>query len=234
MSGQSPQPLWDLPTRVFHWSLVALIPAAWFTAEEELYEVHQWIGCTILTLVVTRVLWGFVGSRHSRFADFLVGPRRVLAYLKGQGARSVGHNPLGGWSILLLLALLLAQGVSGLFNDEEAQFSGPLYYAASEGVRDVMGEVHEIAFNVLLAFVGLHILAVLYHQLRRGEKLLQAMLRGRAPGREGQAVPAPAWLALLLAGLVGLALWWGLSLAPQPDPARWGQVLGALLGFGST
>ncbi|SRR6056297_154169 len=215
-------PLWDLPTRVFHWAIVCLLPLAWLSAETDNYEWHSWIGYSILVLVAFRLCWGFIGSRHSRFADFLVGPARVLAYVRGKGAASAGHNPLGGWSVVVLLLLLGLQGVSGLFNSEDIIFEGPLYYAASSELRDTMGEVHEIVFNVLLGFIALHIAAVLYHQLRLKEKLVQAMLRGRAAGREGRASPAPLWLAVVLLAVLAGLLWWGLSLAPQPDPGRWG------------
>lgn len=214
-------PLWDIPTRVFHWAIVCCLPLAWWSAEEENYELHEWLGCTVIVLVVSRILWGFAGSRHSRFSDFLVGPRRVIAYLRGQADASPGHNPLGGWSVILLLSLLLLQAVSGLFNSDDVLFSGPLYYAASGEFRDAMGLLHDLVFNLLLALVGLHILAVLYHQLVRREALLPAMLKGRAPGRVGLVAPAPWWLALLIVLLVAAALWWGLGQAPQPEPIAW-------------
>lgn len=214
-------PLWDLATRCFHWAIVCCIPLAWWSAETENYDLHQWLGYTVIVLVVSRIVWGFVGSPHSRFADFLVGPGKVLAYLRGQGASSAGHNPLGGWSVLALLALLLAQAVSGLFNTDDVLFSGPLYYAASTEFRDAMGVVHDVAFNLLLALVALHIAAVLVHQFRFGEKLLQAMFRGRAEGREGRAAPVSLWRALVILLLAGLALWWGLQQAPQPAPMVW-------------
>ena len=92
-------------------------------AETENYEAHQWIGCLVIVLVFSRIVWGFVGSRHSRFADFVVGPSKVMTYLRGQGAASRGHNPLGGWSVLALLLLLLLQAVSGLFNSDDVFFS---------------------------------------------------------------------------------------------------------------
>ncbi|MCB1845690.1 MAG: cytochrome b/b6 domain-containing protein [Halioglobus sp.] len=214
--------LWDIPTRVFHWAIVCLLPLAWLTAETDNYEWHSWVGYSVIVLVSFRLCWGVIGSRHSRFSDFLVGPRKVLAYLRGGTAASAGHNPLGGWSVVVLLLLLGVQGVSGLFNSEDILFEGPLYYAADPALRDFMGEVHEIAFNLLLGFIALHIAAVLYHQFRLQEKLLQAMVRGRAPGREGRASPAPVWLAVVLLAMIALGLWWGLSLAPQPDPGRWG------------
>lgn len=208
--------LWDLPTRIFHWGLVCCLPLAWLTAEIGNYEAHSWIGYTVIVLVVTRVMWGLVGSRHSRFTDFLVGPGGLQAYLRGQGYRSAGHNPLGGWSIVVMLLLLLLQAGSGLFNSDDALFSGPLYYAADGGLRDTMGVVHEVAFNALLALVALHVGAVLYHQFRLKERLLQAMWWGRAPGREGREPPMSAWFALVLLCLVGGALWLLLEQAPKP------------------
>ncbi len=214
-------PLWDLPTRVFHWLIVACVPLSWWSAEAENYELHAWLGYTVIVLVASRVIWGFLGSRHSRFADFLVGPGRVMAYLKGRKAVSVGHNPLGGWSVVALLSLLLLQAVSGLFNSDDVFFSGPLHYGASGPFRDAMGQVHELAFDALLVLVALHIGAVLYYQLGRKEPLVPAMLRGRAPGREGLAAPVPLWRALLVAALVALALWSLLALAPEPPPLMW-------------
>ena len=213
----STNPLWDIPTRVFHWLIVCCLPIAWWSAEEERFDVHQWTGYTVLVLVSSRIVWGFIGSRHSRFTDFVVGPARVRAYLRGQGSSSAGHNPLGGWSVLLLLSLLLAQAISGLFNSDDVLFSGPLYYWADSGFRDAMGVVHDVAFNGLLALVFLHVVAVLYHQLKLKEKLLQAMLRGSAIGRVGTEAAAPWWRAVIIALLVGLALWWGLAQAPQPS-----------------
>ncbi len=209
--------LWDLPTRIFHWSLVILLPLSWWSGEEENYSAHQWLGITLIALVVTRVLWGFLGSTHSQFRDFLVGPAALLRYLRGGGADSRGHNPLGGWSVLVLLLLVLAQGISGLFNSDDVLFSGPLYYLADSSFRDAMGAYHEVGFNLLLAFIGLHLLAVCYYQFRRGQKLVQAMLAGRAEGREGRGVVVPAWRALFILMLVAVALWWGLEQAPRPQ-----------------
>jgi cytochrome b len=218
---QSTLPLWDLPTRAFHWLIVCCLPLAWWSGETDNYDIHQWLGYTVIVLVISRVAWGVMGSRHSRFTDFVVGPVKVLAYMRGQGADSAGHNPLGGWSVLVLLLLLLIQAISGLFNSDDVLFSGPLYYAASTGFRDTMGQVHEIAFYVLLALVCLHIIVVMYHQLRHREKLLQAMISGSAPGREGTATPVSWWWAVVVVLVVALGLWWGLEQAPQPASIVW-------------
>ena len=211
-------PLWDIPTRVFHWMLVAALALAWWSAEQERYDIHEWTGYTLLVLVVSRIVWGFVGSVHSRFTDFVAGPGSILAYLRGQGSPTPGHNPLGGWSVLALLTLLLLQAVSGLFNSDDILFSGPLYYAASGELRDTMGLVHDVAFNILLGLVALHVLVVLYHQLIRRDGMIRAMLVGSAPGRVGKAAPVAAYKALLLVALLALLLWLGLEQAPQPQP----------------
>jgi MYXO-CTERM domain-containing protein len=216
-SATEVKPLWDIPTRVFHWLIVCCLPLSWWSAHEERYNLHQWTGYTVLALVITRILWGFIGSRHSRFADFLVGLGGVLAYLGGRHPKSVGHNPLGGWSVVLLLSLLLLQAISGLFNSDDVLFSGPLYYWANSDFRDTMGVVHDVAFNALLALVCLHILAVLYHQFRLKEKLVQAMVCGAATGREGPQRTVPWWWAALILGLFAFALWWGLEQAPKPS-----------------
>jgi cytochrome b len=214
-------PLWDLPTRLCHWLIVACVGLSWWSAETENHELHQWLGYTVIVLVVSRIAWGFVGSPHSRFTDFLVGPGRVLAYIRGGGSGSAGHNPLGGWSVIALLLLLLLQAISGLFNSDDVFFNGPLYYGASVALRDAMGVVHDVAFYALLSLVGLHILAVLYHQFRRRERLMQAMVRGSAIGRSGRSAPVSSARALLVVLVVALALWGLLQLAPPPPPVMW-------------
>jgi cytochrome b len=209
-------PLWDLPTRVFHWLLVICIALSWWTGEEALFERHAWVGYTVLVLVVFRLVWGFAGSRHSRFSDFLVGPKSILRYLRGEGSGSPGHNPLGGWSVVVMLVLVLVQAVSGLFNSDDVLFNGPLYYGAGVAFRDAMGVVHEWAFDVLVVFIALHVAAVLWHQFGRRERILQAMWRGSAAGKEGTGPAAPWWLAVLLVIILVLLLWVVITNAPQP------------------
>ena len=218
LSGEVTQrrPLWDIPTRVFHWSVVCLLPLAWWSADQQRFEVHQWAGYTLLVLVLSRFVWGIVGSRHSRFTDFLVGPAEAKRYIQGGGARSQGHNPLGRWSVMLLLTLLLAQAVSGLFNSDDILFSGPLYYWANSDVQSAMGVVHEVVFNALLALVGLHVCAVCFYQLHRREKLIQAMITGSAPGKEGLAPAVSKWRLVPILILVSAGLWLLIAQAPAP------------------
>lgn len=221
MTARSQHPLWDLPTRIFHWLIVCCVPLAWWSAEQEYYDVHLWTGYTVLVLVVARVVWGFIGSRHSRFADFLVGPRAALAYARGRGERGLGHNPLGGWSVLTMLLLLLAQSVSGLFNTDDVLFSGPFYTWAGGDFGDAMGVVHDVTFNALLAMIALHVFAVGFYQLRLKEKLVQAMVFGRAAGREGSGPAVGWWWAMLVTVLLALLLWWAVAQAPRPQLLGW-------------
>jgi len=210
------RPLWDIPTRVFHWSVVCLLPLAWWSAEQQRFEIHQWVGYTLLVLVLSRILWGIVGSRHSRFTDFLVGPAKIKRYIQGGGARSRGHNPLGGWSVMLLLTLLLAQAVSGLFNSDEILFSGPLYYWVNSDVQNAMGVVHEVVFNTLLALVSLHVCVVCFYQLYRREKLIQAMITGSALGKEGLAPAVSKWRLVPIVLFISCGLWLLIAQAPGP------------------
>lgn len=209
--------LWDLPVRVIHWALAACVPAAWWTAEEGYMEQHSWIGYSVLVLVATRLVWGFVGSPQARFSDFLRGPRAAVAYLRGAARETPGHNPLGGWSSMALWLVLLSQAGSGLFNSDGILFDGPLYAAADTSVTDFLGSVHETAFNILLGLIALHLAAVAYYQFIARERLLGPMLRGHAEGRIGTGSPQPWWWAVVIAGFFALLLWGGISLAPEPE-----------------
>ena len=181
--------LWDLPTRLFHWVIVVCVCLSWWSGEEGEFERHAWFGYTALVLVTFRIVWGFLGSRHSRFSDFLTGPGGIRAYVQHGQSRSVGHNPLGGWSVLALLVLLLVQGLSGLFNSDDLMFEGPFYFGAASGFRDFMGVVHELVFYALCCFIAVHVAVVSWYQWRRKIPLIQAMIFGRAEGREGQSPP---------------------------------------------
>lgn len=209
--------LWDLPTRLFHWLIVLCVCLSWWSGEQGDFDRHAWLGYTTLVLVAFRVIWGFIGSRHSRFTDFVTGPGRVWAYVRRGQVASAGHNPIGGWSVLAMLVLLFVQGFSGLFNSDDLMFEGPFYYGASGEFRDTMGVVHELTFYVLCALVAVHLLAVSWYQWRRKIPLIQAMVRGQAEGRQGEVPPVPAWIAPIIIALLALLLWWAISAAPQPE-----------------
>lgn len=210
-------PVWDLPVRFIHWAIALCIPLSWWTAEEAYYEQHAWLGYAVIVLVLTRLVWGLVGSPQARFGDFVRGPGAILAYLRTRERHTPGHNPLGALSALLLWAVLLAQAGSGLFNTDEIFFTGPLNPAVSSEVADKMGELHEVAFNVLLGLIALHLAAIAYYQFAVREPMLGPMWRGYGEGRHGTGPAVPWWRALLVAVVLGLALWGGLSMAPEPE-----------------
>lgn len=207
--------LWDLPTRLFHWLLVALIVLQWGTGEWHWLDMrwHFWFGYATLALLLFRLLWGFVGSESARFSRFVRGPRAVIGYVRNVTKREpeylAGHNPLGGWSVLALLACVLVQAVTGLFSgDDDDMLYGPLAGWLGSGTMDAVTDVHEATKNVLLALVAVHVLGVLWHLFVKRENLITTMLGGRAWLREDPKLKfAGTGLAVVLAGLCAAVVW---------------------------
>lgn len=205
-----PVKVWDVPVRVFHWLLVAAVAFLVVSGKVggNLMEYHVYAGYSVLALVLFRVLWGFAGSTHARFASFVAGPSRGLAYarrlLSGAPAHSAGHNPLGGWMVIVLLLSLLLQGGTGLFSNDDIAFEGPLYPFISKSLSDRLTSLHHVNANVLIALVAVHVAAVLFHAFVKKEDLVRAMFTGvkRLPsgieGTQGLRT-ASSWLALVIA-----------------------------------
>ena len=201
--------VWDLPTRLFHWMLVALIGFSWWSAEEEHVEWHIWSGYAVLTLLLFRLLWGIFGSSTARFRNFIKGPAAVIAYLRDtRGWRAVGHTPIGALSVIALLGLILLQVASGLFNsDDDGLYEGPLAPLVSFDFADAAHDLHELVFNVLLVFIALHIAAVLFYRLFLGKRLVGPMISGKAALDPGAAPMRPGrWWAAILCLLAALAI----------------------------
>jgi cytochrome b len=214
-------PLWDLTVRITHWLIALLLPVAWWTAEEGDLDRHQWVGITILLLVLTRLAWGFLGSPQARFGDFLRGPGKTLEYLRGAPASTPGHNPLGGWSVMALWALLLVQGGTGLFNADDVLFTGPFHYVFDSDVTDQLAAVHDVLFNVIVAFVVLHVAAVIYYERVRDQRLLWPMVKGSADGRYGTGPTRSIFIAVAVAAVLGGILWYLMEIAPSPPASYW-------------
>ena len=204
--------VWDLPTRTFHWSLVVLVIVSWITANigGNMMQYHLWSGYAILSLVVFRLLWGVVGSETSRFSHFVRGLRAVMAYtrafLKPEYRPSLGHNPLGGWSVIALLLALLLQTGTGLFSNDDILTEGPLYHLVSKESSDFLSTLHGISFNVLLILVAIHVLAIILYRVLHRVNLLKPMLTGSKQVTQGTPAlkQSSGWLALLAAGIVYL------------------------------
>jgi cytochrome b len=218
--------VWDLPVRVFHWSLVLLVGVSWLTVELGLMDLHFWSGYAIATLVLFRVAWGLVGPRYARFTSFLAGPWRVTAYLRGWFGGSTqepaGHTPPGGWMILALLLLLATQVATGMVNSHDGLDAGPWYWAASRAVRALAETWHARLFDLLLVLAAVHVVAVLAYRLRPGIDLIGPMFTGRKrtaePAIPGSRLPLAAFLLLCAAA----AVWMIVRAAPPPSLADLG------------
>jgi cytochrome b len=199
--------LWDAPTRLFHWSLALAVSVAIVTAQVggEWMEIHGLAGLSILGLVVFRVVWGFVGSTHSRFASFWPTPGRLRAYLQGRW-RGVGHNPLGALSIFVLLAFLATQAGTGLFSNDDIAFTGPLAEHVSDDLSKWLTGWHHRLSNVLYVLIGLHIVAIAVYVGYKKQDLLRPMITGDKEVDATEPAPRRAgWLALVVAVIAALA-----------------------------
>lgn len=221
MPSKPSYPLWDWPVRIIHWFIAVALPISWWTAEEGYLDVHQWLGLSVLLAVLTRLIWGFIGSPQARFADFLRGPKSVLAYFRGAAATTPGHNPAGAWSAMLLWTLLLAQVLTGTVNSDDVLFTGPFHYVLESEVTDRLAGLHEPIFKITLGFIALHLLSVLFYELQRSQRLILPMLLGKSLKREGTGPAQPLYKAILVAMVLAGILWLLLESAPAPPPSYW-------------
>lgn len=202
--------VWDVPVRLFHWALVPLFISQIVTGKigGKLMALHAWCGYTILALVLFRILWGFAGGIHARFASFIAAPRAGLRFAALLFSRRpslyVGHNPLGGWSVVAMIVLLALQALAGFFSNDGAAFEGPLAHLVSLDASNRFAHFHRWNANVLLALAAFHVLAVLFHWLVKKEDLVRAMFSGvkRVPPALASAAPrddaARPWRAAAL------------------------------------
>ncbi len=230
MATPRPVKIWDIGIRLFHWSLVLLIPLLWFLVEEAeaitewasergaYFDAMRWharLGYIVLGLLVFRVLWGVVGSDTARFAQFVREPKVVIAYFRklltpsSADTPSVGHNPAGGWMVVVLLLLLASQVISGLFNYDDVDFEAPFYSLVADNISEAMHDWHRLSFDLLLIAIGLHILAILFYALVKKDKLVPPMLTGtRTLTTDAAPMLVGGWRLLVCAG-AGVALtWW--------------------------
>ena len=204
------QRVWDLPTRLFHWLLAALVAFSWWSGKNDRMDLHIWSGIAILTLLAFRLLWGFFGSSTARFANFVRGPRAMFGYFRGQW-RGIGHSPLGALSVVALLGALAVQVGLGLFSsDEDGLVSGPLASFVSLDASEEVADLHDDFFDIVLILIGIHVAAIIFYRLFLGKKLTGAMISGKAaidPEAEPMR-PGKWWAALLcLAVALGFARW---------------------------
>jgi cytochrome b len=202
-----PQPVWDLPVRLFHWLIAALIAFSWWSVKFNHTRWHIWSGLTILALLIFRLLWGLVGSSTARFANFIRGPRSIRDYLRGRWS-GIGHNPLGALSVVALLVSVAVQVGLGLFaQDEDGIFMGPLAHLVSSDTSDRVRDIHQINFYVLLGLVVLHVGAIVFYRLKMGKHLIKPMFTGRAVfDPDAQPMEPGKWSVALICLTIALAI----------------------------
>ncbi len=203
--------VWDLPIRLFHWALVVLIGFSWWSAENYHMDWHRLSGQAMLFLIAFRLIWGVIGSDTARFVHFLKGPRAVRTYLADRNAPThVGHNPMGGWSVVAMLAILGTQVVSGLFAvDIDGIESGPLSHLVDFDQGRLASAIHGLCFTVLQALVVLHVLAVIFYLAVRRRNLIGPMVIGSAAAKAPVPVRHAGPVALVVALALSAALaWW--------------------------
>ena len=201
--------VWDIPTRLFHWLLVGLVIFSFVTGKigGTAMKYHEWSGFAILILAVFRLGWGFIGGQQSQFSTFVKGPAAVIRYasslLRKDSKRHIGHNPLGGWSIIAMLISLLIQAGTGLFANDDILTEGPLYNLVSKKTSDWLAGVHLLNQKLLMVLVAIHICAVMFYLIAKRENLMKPMINGNKlwhqPLDSSWGNPA---LALLLAAVV--------------------------------
>jgi cytochrome b len=216
--------LWDLPTRLFHWLLVLAVTGSLVSVNlgGTWMLWHERFGLTIIGLLSFRLVWGLVGSTYARFHQFVLGPRAVVAYLKGHW-EGVGHNPLGALSVLAILGLFGFQAVTGLFATDAIAFNGPLYRALSSGWSDTITSWHKLSEWFIFGLIGLHIASVLFYTVVKKNNLITPMVTGRKTVSQKSVVgyKGGGLLALVIAlAVAALAVWVanGALLPPPPPP----------------
>jgi cytochrome b len=210
-------PTWDLLQRLVHWCFPVLVVFAWWSAESGHMQWHAYTGYALLVLVLWRIVWGFIGSTYAKFSQFVVGIPSIIAYFKGSGLEQPGHNPLGGWSVATMLALLLLQAISGLFNTDELFLQGPLTVFASDGIIEAASEMHEVLWFAIQGLVALHLLVVCYHQWVKKDGLITQMGFGSRLTLRPSSRPRLGLGVLVLVVIVALVVAIGLWL-PEPEP----------------
>lgn len=207
-------PVWDLPTRLFHWLLVMLVIASFVTGKigGVWMPYHLWSGYAILSLLAFRIVWGLTGGQHARFSAFVRGPGAVLRYartlLHPAAPKFAGHNPLGGWSVLAMLICLLVQAGTGLFANDDIFTEGPLFPWVSKAASDRLTHIHRLNQVAIVILVCVHVTAILFYLIVKHENLIRPMLNGRKCW-QGEIQPSTnrVWMAVLVAGLCALGVY---------------------------
>jgi cytochrome b len=211
--------VWDAPTRLFHWAVVLLVICSYVSNKLDRMTLHMLFGYTMLTLLLFRLAWGFIGSDTSRFSKFLTNPveglRHLARFARREPDTEIGHNAAGGWMVLLMLLDLGVQVGTGLFSNDDVLAKGPLAHLVSKKTSDAISQIHTINFYVLLGLIALHILAVLAYAVVKRQDLVRPMVTGkkRLPAATRQPRLASPALAVVVLACAAVLVWALVSLA---------------------
>jgi cytochrome b len=216
--------VWDLPLRLFHWLLVTSMIASYVTAKLgfDWMQWHFYLGYWTIGLLVFRVLWGVFGPKHARFGSFIRNPSAIWLYMKSlfhrDSVRSIGHNPVGGLMVILMLALVAVQATTGLFTTDDVVWAGPYNPSVSSSTASTLSSIHSINFNIILGVVCLHIAAIIFYGLYKRQNLIVPMLHGHLPSTmvpEHEAISSSQLIKAVVVSLVAAGfVYWLLAHAP--------------------
>ena len=203
-----PIKIWDLAVRFFHWSQVLLIIGLWYTGEEGLMAQHQLLAYTLLALVGARIFWGLAGSDTARFSKFAASPAAAWDYLR-KPHPVAGHNPTSFYMIILLIALVLLQLVTGLATYDNSYLSdGPLVGVLPSQWGDLASDIHKININILLAAIAVHVVAAVWHSVRV-HNVIKVMFTGKdAYPVKPLQIKNSLMFFVVFALLLALLYWW--------------------------
>ncbi len=200
-----PMKIWDLPIRLFHWILVALIVGSYVTIKLSMMALHMLCGEAILVLVLWRLVWGLIGSETARFSQFIRHPLAAIQHLlhfpRREPDTQIGHNEAGGWMVVGILALLLAQIGTGLFGRNDDDFvEGPLSKLIAAPLSETLLKLHSLTFDLIKIVALLHVIAIIAYAVVKRHDLVRPMLTGKK--RLPAVTPAPRMVNPMLAGAV--------------------------------
>jgi len=214
--------IWDLPTRLFHWLLVASLIVQYVTVEwmDSAVQWHFYLGYFTLGLIAFRFIWGIIGPKYARFSHFVTGPVPVVSYVKTllskAPASTAGHNPLGGWFVVIMLVLIAIQGISGLFMTDDVFLDGPYRQMADSDTLEVMNWLHHVTFDILIYVIALHVGAIIFYTFYKKRRLVPAMIHGKQKTSDHGISGSRVLLAIIVALCVAGALYYAIEIYPPP------------------
>jgi cytochrome b len=215
--------VWDIPVRVFHWLLVLCLLGQWLTAEvlEDAMDIHFYIGYFTLGLIIFRLVWGFVGTKYAKFSSFISGPKAMREYFHSirtkQHTLSTGHNSVGGLILPAIIIVVGLQAISGLFTTDDIVYSGPYYDSSNTELQECMQWLHHNVFDILVAIIGLHLVAITWYLVFLKHNLIGPMLDGKKAIAQKDSIEHSQLIkAILIMCLVAIFVYWLVEVNPPP------------------